>query len=87
MSAGTESALDRATKKKKRIPRMHEMMDYQTWKQRHEEMLHEVEFNRRAKALRAIGKRRAVRRAALVWEIKRHAGRLLKLLRALRNAG
>jgi hypothetical protein len=87
MSAGTESALDRATKKKKRIPRMHEMMDYQIWKQRYEEMLHEVEFNRRAKALRATGKRRAGRRAALVWEIKRHAGRLLKLLRALRNAG
>jgi hypothetical protein len=86
MSTGTESALDRATKKKKRIPRMHEMMDYQIWKQRYEEMLHEVEFTRRAKALRAIGKRRAGRRAALAWEIKRHAGRLLKLLRALMNA-
>jgi hypothetical protein len=87
MSVGTESALDRATKEKKRMPRMHEMMDYQIWKQRYEEMLHEVEFNRRAKALRANGMRRAGRRAALVWEIKRYAGRLFKLLRALRNAG
>jgi hypothetical protein len=63
------------------------MMDYQIWKQRHEQMLHEVECNRRAKALRATGKRRAGRRAALIREIKRHAGRLLKLLRALRDAG
>jgi hypothetical protein len=61
--------------------------DYQIRKQRHEEMSHEVEFNRRAKALRAIGKRRAGRIAALVWEIKRHAGRLFKLLRTLRIAG
>jgi len=63
------------------------MMDYQIWKQRYEEMLHEVEFNRRAKALRAPRKRRAGRRAALVWEIKRHAGRLFKLLRTLKNSG
>jgi hypothetical protein len=27
------------------------------------------------------------RRSTLVWEMKRQAGRLLKLLRALRNAG
>ena len=63
------------------------MMDYQIWKQRYEEMLHEVEFNRRAKALRVTGKRRAGRRAALVWEMNRHAGRLFKLLRTLRNSG
>ena len=54
------------------------MMDYQIWKQRYEEMLHEVEVNRQAKALRATGKRRAGRRTALVWEIKKHAGRLLQ---------
>lgn len=59
------------------------MMDYQLWKQRHEEMVHEGEFNRRAKALRETRKRRAVRIAALVWEMNGHAGRLLKLLRKL----
>ena len=38
-------------------------------------------------SLRATRKRRDIWRSALVWELKRHAGRLLKLLRALRNAG
>jgi hypothetical protein len=66
---------------------MHQMMDFQLWKQRYEEMLHEVEFNRRAKALREARKRRAGRRSGLVWEMNRHAGRLFKLLRVLSNAG
>jgi hypothetical protein len=66
---------------------MHEMMDFQLVKQRHAAMLREAELNRQAKALRATRKRRAGRRSALVWEIKRHAGRLLKLLRAMRSAG
>jgi hypothetical protein len=67
---------------------MHEMMDFQLWKQRRKEMLREVERNRRAKALRAARKRGAGRRSALVWEMKRQAGGLLKLLRrTLRKAG
>jgi len=62
-------------------------MDFQLVSQRREEMLREAELSRRVKALRAVRKRRDGRRSALVWEIKRYAGRLLKLLRALRNAG
>jgi hypothetical protein len=66
---------------------MHEMMDFQLVKQRREELLREAERNRQAKALRAARKRRAGRRSSLVWEIKRHAGRLFKLLRTLKIAG
>ena len=68
---------------------MHEMMDFRIWKQRREEVMREVELNRLAKALRATRKRcGGGRRSTLVWEIKRQAGRLLKvLLRTLRNAG
>jgi hypothetical protein len=66
---------------------MQEMMNLQLVKQRREEMLGEVELNRQAKALRAAGKGRAGRRSALVWEMKWHAGRLLKLLGTLKNAG
>jgi hypothetical protein len=50
-------------------------------------MLREAELNHKAKALRAAGKGRAGRRSTLVWEMKRHAGRLLKLLGTLKNAG
>jgi hypothetical protein len=66
---------------------MQEMMDLQLLKQRREEMLREAELNRQAKALWALGKGRARRRSALVWETNRHAGRLFKLLRFMRNAG
>ena len=66
---------------------MKEMMDLQLLMQHREEMLREVELNRQAKALRAAGKGRAGRRSALVWEMKWHAGRLLKLLGTLKNAG
>jgi len=62
-------------------PRMREIMDFQHVQQRREERLREVDVNRRAKALRATGERRASQRSALVWETKRHAARLLKLLR------
>jgi hypothetical protein len=65
---------------------MNQMMDYELWKQRREELLREAELRRRAKALRATRKWGASRRTALVWEIKRHTGRLLKRLRkTLRN--
>jgi hypothetical protein len=67
---------------------MHEMMDYQLWKQRREEMLREVERDRLVKALRATRRRRAFRISALAWEIKRQAGRLFKFLRKiLRHTG
>jgi hypothetical protein len=67
---------------------LHEMMSLELAKQRREELLREAELSRQAKALRAVRKRRYGRRSALVWEIKRHAGVLLKLLRrTLRNAG
>jgi hypothetical protein len=49
-------------------------------------MLRVVEMNHQAKALKATPKRRAGRRSALAWEMKRHAGCLLKYLRALRRA-
>jgi single-stranded DNA-specific DHH superfamily exonuclease len=66
---------------------MDQMMNLQLAKQHREERLREVELNRQAKALRAAGKGRAGRRSALVWEMKWHAGRLLKLLGTLKNAG
>ncbi len=66
---------------------MYEMIDYQIWKQRHEELLREAALSRQARALRATRKRRAGRRSALAWEIKRCAGRPLKSLRAMRNVG
>jgi hypothetical protein len=66
---------------------MHEMMNSELVKQRREELLREAEMSRQAKALRATHKRRDGPRSAPIWEIKRHAGRLLKFLRALRNAG
>jgi hypothetical protein len=66
---------------------MQQMMDCRIWKQRHEEPLREAEMNRQVKALRATGKRRASRSSAMAWELRRHAGVLLKLLRTLRNVG
>lgn len=60
---------------------MHEMMSLELAKQRREELLREAELRHRAKALRATRKRDAGRRSALVWEIRRHTGRLLKRLR------
>ena len=60
---------------------MQQMMDFQFAKKRHEELLREAEMNRRVKALRATGKRRAGRGSVLAWEIKRHAGRFCKRLK------
>ena len=66
---------------------MHEMMSLELAKQRREELLREAEMSRQARALRAARKRRDVWTSALAWEMKRHAGRLLKLLRTLSKAG
>ena len=60
---------------------MQQMMDFQFAKKRHEELLREAEMNRRVKALRATGKRRAGRRPALASELKRHAGSFRKRLK------
>ena len=70
-------------------PKMREsMFDFEIWKQHREEMMREVEQNRLAKALRDSRKRRGSGRVSSpVWELKRIVGRLLKLLRNLRNAG
>lgn len=67
-------------------PKLHEMMDFEIWRQRREEMMREAERNRLAKALRDSRKQRGSGRASsLAWELKRIAGRLLKLLRLLRK--
>jgi hypothetical protein len=51
-------------------------------------MRREAEQNRLAKALRDSFKRRGTGRASsLAWELKRIAGRLLKLLRVSSKAG
>ena len=60
---------------------MHEMMTLELAKQRREGMLGAVGRDRLVKALRAVRRRREGRGSVLVWEIKRHAGVLLKLLR------
>ncbi len=66
-------------------------MDLQVWKQRREEIMHEVEQNRLAKALRDSRKKRRAgannRASSSAWELRRIAGRLLKLLRSLKRAG
>jgi hypothetical protein len=70
-------------------PKMREsMFDFEVWKQHREEMMREVEQDRLAKALRDSRKRRGSGRVSSpLWELKRIVGRLLKLLRNLRNAG
>jgi hypothetical protein len=67
--------------------RMRELTSLELAKQRHEGRLREAESSRQGKALRDSPKRRASRRSALAWKLKRHAGRLLKSLKALRNVG
>ena len=70
-------------------PKMREsMFDFEVWKQHREEMMREVEQDRLANALRDSRKRRGSGLVSSpVWELKRIVGRLLKLLRNLRNAG
>ena len=66
---------------------MQQMMDYQIWKQRREELLREAEMYRQVRALRTAGNRHADRSSALAWELKRHAGRFRKRLKTLWNVG
>jgi hypothetical protein len=59
------------------------MMNLQVWKQRREELMREAQRARLAKALRGSRKRRRGGPASsLVWELRRGAGRLRKLLRS-----
>ena len=61
-------------------------MNWEAWQQRREEMVREVELNRLAKALRThLKETRGDRTSALVWELRRGAGILLKLVRTLKN--
>jgi hypothetical protein len=69
------------------VPRMHNMMCLELAKQRHEELLREAEMSRQAKALRAAHKGDASRRSTVVWELKRQAQRLLKLLKLFTITG
>lgn len=69
------------------VPRIHKMMILELAKQRHEELLREAELRRRAKALRAAHKGDTNRRSTVVWELKRQAQRLLKLLKLLTITG
>lgn len=64
------------------------MMDFEIWKHRHEEMVREAELNSLARSLRRSRERRSPgRTSALVWELKKIAGRLRKLLRTMRQIG
>ena len=67
--------------------RMREMTSLELAKQHHEERLREAESSRRARALRDSRTSRVGHRSALTWELRRHVGRLLKFMRALRNVG
>ena len=64
---------------------MHELMDLSAWRQRHEEMVREVEQNRMTKALRA-DKSRGSRVFLLEWESRRVAGLLLKFSKTLKKS-
>ena len=57
-------------------------MDFEVWKQRREDLMREARQNRLAKSLQDSCKRRGTSRAtSLVWEVRRLAGRLRKLLK------
>ena len=62
------------------------MFDFETWKQHRQELMREVERGGLAKESRDSHKRGGPGRASSpLWELKRIVGRLLKLLRNLRN--
>ena len=60
------------------------MMDFEVWKQRREELMREARQKQLVRALGDSRKRRGASHApSLVWEGRRVAGRLRKLLRLL----
>src|SRR5215211_2880484 len=60
-------------------PNMHQMIPSQLLKHIHEQTVRDAQ--------QAARKRRAGQRSALVWELKRHAGRFRKRLKTLWNVG
>ena len=66
---------------------MHDMTERELAKQRREEMMREAERSHLARALRDSRERRRGSDlvTSLVWELKRDAGRLRKLLRYSRR--
>jgi hypothetical protein len=66
---------------------MPEMMDLRAYKQRHEELLREVEFDRLKKTLRANRRKSASSRwtSTVAWELARAVGVLRKLFRPTKN--
>ena len=60
---------------------MHDKMAAELAKQRRQEMMREVERNRLARTARGPRKQRGDPVSSLVWELKRAAARLRKLLR------
>jgi hypothetical protein len=58
---------------------MHQMIPPQLLKDIHEQTVRDAQ--------QAARKRRTGRRSALVWELKRHAGRFRKRLKTLWNVG
>lgn len=62
---------------------MHDMMSLELAKQHRNEILREVRSDCLVKALRAGRRRREGKDSALVWEIKRYAGIILKVLRRI----
>ena len=72
----------RATEERTKVQ---EMANWEAWQQHREEMVREVELNRLAKALRVGRKTRGDRAFLLAWELRRAAGRLRKLVTALKN--
>jgi hypothetical protein len=66
---------------------MHGMLDPEVLRRCHRERLREAEMNRLAKELRATRTQRAGWPSVLAWELKSGAARMLKILKAPRDAG
>ena len=68
---------------------MHEMIDPEEPRLRHEERMREAELYSLRKALRANRRRPTVsqRTSTVVWELMRFVGRLRKFFRTPKNAG
>lgn len=63
---------------------MQSLNELQIWRQRHEELLHEAEIERLARAIRP-DREKFRPLPALVWELQRCGGRISKLFRASRH--
>lgn len=73
------AGLEKSTYRERTV---HEMMDFDAWRQRHEEMVREAEQDRLAKVLRAGRTTRAGRMFLLGWELRRMVGVLRKFAKA-----